>query len=133
SIRPTTWERYEALLRCHALPAIGRIPISRLTAERLQHFFAELLDSGLSPASVRQTRAILRKALNDAARWGSVGRNVAALTSAPRVPRRPVITLSPEQARAFLDAAAGDQLAALYCLAITTGIRQGELLALKWP
>jgi integrase len=70
--------------------------------------------------------------LNDATRWGSIARNVVALTSAPRVQRRQISTLSPEQTRLLLDAAIEDDLSAVYVLAISTGMRQGELLALKW-
>jgi integrase len=58
--------------------------------------------------------------------------NVADLVTPPRPRRREMTTLSPQEARAFLEAAQGDRLEALYVLALTTGMRQGELLALRW-
>ncbi len=76
--------------------------------------------------------AVLHRALEQAARWGLVPRNVAKLVTPPRPERREMSTLSPDQARAFLEAAEGDRLEALYVLALNTGMRQGELLALRW-
>jgi integrase len=81
---------------------------------------------------VVQLHRILHNALGQAARWDLVGRNVADLVKPPHVPRYEFTTLSPEQARQFLDAARGDRLEALYVLAITTGMRLGEVLRLRW-
>lgn len=61
-----------------------------------------------------------------------MARNVASLVTPPRIARRDMVTLSPEQARTLMEAARGDRLEALYVLALTTGMRQGELLALRW-
>ena len=132
SVRPTTWARYESLIRKHLTPEIGRIALARLTPDRLQRLWSEKQAAGLSPASVRQMRALLRKALNDAERWGTVPRNVAALTSSPQVERREMLVLSPAEVRKLLDTAAEDHFEALYVLAVSTGLRQGELLALRW-
>lgn len=74
----------------------------------------------------------MHRALKRALRWGLVPRNVAEAVDPPKVPKKEVTPLSPEQARLFLDAARGDRLEALYVLAIHTGMRQGELLALRW-
>jgi integrase len=82
--------------------------------------------------TVRHLHAVLHGALDDAARWGLVARNVADLVAPPRAARKGMITLSPDQARALLDTTRGDRLEALYVLALTTGMRQGELLALRW-
>jgi integrase len=75
---------------------------------------------------------VLHHALKQAARDGLTVRNVADLVSPPRVPRHEMQTLSAEQARTFLQAAEGDRLAALYVLALSTGMREGELLGLRW-
>lgn len=75
---------------------------------------------------------MLHRALGQAARWDLVARNVVTLVDPPRVARHRITALTPEQARHFLDAARGDRLEALYVVALTTGMRQGELLALRW-
>ncbi|HKS70739.1 MAG TPA: site-specific integrase, partial [Ktedonobacterales bacterium] len=71
-------------------------------------------------------------ALGEAQRLGLVQRNVATLVKAPRPARHEMHTLTPEEARRLLEAAADDRLEALYVLALTTGMRRGELLALHW-
>jgi integrase len=132
SLRQSTWERYEALLRLHVVPHLGRASLARLTPNDLQRLFGTLVACGVSPATVRHVRAVMRKALNDAARWGLVARNVASLTSPPRVQRKEMTVLSSEQARALLECARGDRFEALYVVALTTGMRQGEILGLRW-
>lgn len=77
-------------------------------------------------------RAVLRTALSRAERWGYVDRNVASLAAAPKVKRYDAAYLSVEQARSFLAAARSDRLYAMYCVAMALGLRQGELLGLRW-
>jgi integrase len=76
---------------------------------------------------------VLHKALDQAFRWRLVLSNAADLVDPPRVSRHEMKALDPEQARKVLHAAEGDSLEALYRVAITAGLRQGELLALRWP
>lgn len=132
SLRPRTFERYRQYVRLHALPDIGRLPLSRLAPQHLQRLYASRLEAGLSPMSVRHLHAVLHRALSQATRWGLLARNVADLVTPPRAGRHEMQTLSPEQARAFLQAVEGDRYEALFALALTTGLRQGELLALRW-
>ncbi len=132
SLRSNTWVRYEQYVRLHVLPTLGKISLTKLTPQHLQRLYAERLDSGLSPTSVHHLHAVLHKALDQAVRWNLVARNVADLVDPPRDRHFEIATLSPAQARLLLDAAAGDRLDALYVLALTTGMRQGEILGLRW-
>lgn len=132
SLRPRTWTRYESLIRIHALPEIGRVPLAKLAPPHLQKLYASRLDAGQSPASVRQLHAVLHRALRQALRWGLVARNVGDMVTAPRVERHQIKTLEQDQARALLEAASGDRLEAFYILALATGMRLGELMALQW-
>ena len=132
SLRPRTFERYQQYVTLHALPELGRLPLSKLAPQHLQRLYAGRQAAGLSAMSVRHLHAVLHRALSQATRWGLVARNVADLVTPPRAERHEMQTLSPEQARAFLEAAQGDRFAALYTLALSTGMRQGELLALRW-
>jgi integrase len=132
SLRYATWVRYQTLVRLHIVPEQGRVPLARLAPQHLQRLYASRQEAGLSAGTVRQIHAVLRRSLGQAERWGLVPRNVARLVTPPRNGRKEMKTLSPEQARCFLEAAAGDRLEALYVLALTTGMRQGELLALRW-
>jgi integrase len=89
-------------------------------------------EPSLCSDTVQYTRAILRRAINQAVQWDLVGRNVAALTTAPSSKRYSFQPFTPEQARTFLDAVRGDRLDALYSVAVTVGLRQGEALGLHW-
>lgn len=131
-VRPSTYRSYEMLVRQHLVPDLGRQPLAKLTAAQVQALLNRKLAAGLSPRSVHHVRAVLRRALNQAVRWGLVARNVATLVDAPLVPRFEVAAMSPEQAKAFLSAVSGDRLEALYTAALATGLRQGELLGLRW-
>jgi integrase len=131
SRKPRTNVRYEELVRVHVLPAIGQTQLTKLTTQQLQSIYAGL-GKKLAPSTVRQVHAILHKALRQAAQWGSIVRDPAAYLEAPRVPRVETQVLSSVQVRAFLDAAAGSRFEALFVLAVTSGMREGELLGLRW-
>ncbi len=132
SLKPRTHTRYEELVRLHVVPELGGASLTRLTPQHLQRLYAKKLDAGLSPTTVNHLHAVIHKALATAVRWGLTNRNVADLVDPPRNNHFEMATLSPEQARVLLNAAAGDRLEALYVLALTTGMREGELLALRW-
>ena len=132
SVKPITHQSYEMLVDKHVVPALGNVKVSKLTPAHLQGFYRSKLDSGLSPRTVQYIHVVLRRALKPALRWGLVVRNVAEAADPPRAPKKQVTLLSPEQARSFLEAARDDRLEALYVLAVHTGMRQGELLTLRW-
>ncbi len=136
-VRSTTWSAYERLVRLHIVPTLGKVRLVKLTPDHLRDLFRAKLDAGLSLRTVQFVRVLLKLALADALKDGKVARNVASLTKALKVTDdvkgpRPMETLTTEQAKALLKVAEGDPLEALYVLALTTGMRQGELLALRW-
>jgi integrase len=132
SVRPRTYESYELISRVHLVPRLGRMQLQQLTPQHVQTLLGEKLKNGRAPQTVRHMRTVLRRALNFAMKWGFVARNVAALVDPPRVERHEVKSLTPEQARAFLDAAQGERLGSLYVLSLSLGMRQGEVLGLRW-
>ncbi len=104
----------------------------RLGPQHVQALLNQKLQAGLAPKSVRYIRGTLRSALNQALRWGMVSRNAAALVDGPRVERYEIQPFSSDEARRFLAALKGDRLEALYSVALTMGLRQGEALGLRW-
>ena len=134
TVRPSTYERNEQLVGLHIAPALGRLKLKNLTPAHVRWFYREKLDRGLSSATVHKMHVVLHKALGQAVRDGLVPRNVTEAVKVPQVKRKEVKPLSAEETKRFLKAAseAGDRFEALYVLAVTTGLRQGELLALKW-
>lgn len=134
-LSPTTLRRYRDLLRLHILPGLGPAPIHKIKTADLDRLYIGLVtERGLSPASVRQVHAIIRRALRQAVRWGWIATNPAADASPPRV-RKP--DLSPPdvaQVGEVLRHANEHQpdLGRFLHLAATTGARRGELCALRW-
>jgi len=135
-IKPTkaqsTYKSYASHVRLYFVPAFGRTPLAKLTAQQVQKFLNEKLKTGLSSRTVQYIRATLHIALNQAVKWDLVQKNVVSMTTAPRVSRFEIQPLTPEQARVYLDAVKGDRLEALYTVAMAVGLRQGEALGLRW-
>ncbi len=133
TVRISTFERHEQIIRAHLAPAFGRAKLKTLTPAHVRSLHREKLDAGLAPATVRKIHSTLHKALSQAVADGLIPRN-AADVKAPRPAPEEMRPLSEAEARTFLDAArkAGDRFEALYVLAITTGLRRGELLGLRW-
>jgi len=132
-LKPSTWDAYNRILRLHVVPALGMVELGKLSAVELNAMYAALEGKGLSAKSIRNIHTMLHRALKDAARWDKVARNVAALAEppAPKKPRDFQVWL-PEQVQAFLAFLKDDRLYAMYHLALTTGMRRGELLGLGW-
>ncbi len=138
SLRPHTRRFYGDQVRLHLVPAFGHIPLAKITPEQVQRFVNAKSAEGLAPRMVRHLRSTLRAALNQAVEWELIARNPAARAiRLPALGDREVNALTPEQARQVLVAAGmgQDEKHRLYALWVTTmflGLRQGEVLALRW-
>src|SRR5215217_5916994 len=132
TVRESTYSRDKYLVVNHIKPALGRIKLKNLNALHLQGLYRERLDSGLSGSTVQKVHHVLHKALAQSVRWNLIPRNPADDVKAPTPTPKEMHPLSASEAHKLLEAARGDSLEALYVLAIHTGMRQGELLGLKW-
>src|SRR5207247_2247062 len=131
-VRPSTYARYSGIVERHLVPAIGSVPLDKLTPRHVQSMLNAKARDGMAPRGVHHLRAVLRTALNKGAvRWGDVPRNVARLTDSPTLEETHPVVLDASQAARLLAAAAG-QSHALYAVAVTMGLRQGEALGLRW-
>src|SRR5215210_6619760 len=131
TVRNTTYERYEQISRTHIVPMLGGVKLKVLSSTHVRGLYKEKLSS-LSPRTVQYIHVTLHKALKQAVSDGLIPRNATEAVKPPQVRREEIRPLTPEQVKMLLDAASGDRLEALYVLAIHTGLRQGELLGLKW-
>lgn len=131
-LRPRTYADYKKIVDKHLVPVVGHLQVSKLGPQHLQELFAAKTAEGLSARRVRVIRAVFHTAMDQALRWGLIGRNVVDLVRAPRVKRFTATTLTPEQAREFLDVAADHRLGALFSVALAVGLRLGEALGLEW-
>jgi integrase len=125
TIRQRTWERYESIVRIHIRPALGNVKLKNLTRAHVKNLYGTL-------GSPRHPHITLHKALNDAVADNLISRNVSDGLKPPKPRKSEINPLTPDQAKAFLEAARGDTFYALYVLAVHYGLRQGELLGLKW-
>jgi integrase len=132
SVRSSTHASYEGQVRRYIIPACGRIKLGKLTSAHVQYLYREMQDRGLSARTVQYTHAVLHRALKQARRWGMVDRNVSEDVDPPQLKREEIQPLDPEQTRRLLQASKGDRLHALYVVAVTAGLRPGEMLALRW-
>jgi integrase len=132
NLAPRTFANYQSHIRGHLIPSLGHLKLRSLTPAQVQGLYRVKLDSGLSPATIHSIHAVLRGALKQAARWKLIPYNVAEAVDLPKLIRHEAKTLSASEAKTLLEAVHGDRLEALYVLAIACGLRQGELLGLKW-
>ncbi len=132
TVRPRTYERYEAIVRLHIVPVFGKVKLQALTPQHVQTLKSKKLKEGLSPTTVSAIHEMLHKALDDAIKMGLIARNVCEVVSPPRKQHKEITPLTAEQSRRLLDAARGHPQEVLFVLALATGMRRGELLGLKW-
>ncbi len=133
TLRPRTADSYAQIVRTHLAPNFARVPLGRLTPQFGATDVSPSERHGPLREDHRERPRVLHTALDQAFRWRLVSANVADLVDPPRVARREMHALSPDEARQVLAAAEGEPLEPLFRLAITAGLRLGELLALRWP
>jgi integrase len=132
AVRQSTFDRYEIAIRVHIKPILGRLKLTKIAPTHLAGFYQDKLAAGFAPASVTKLHVALHKALDQAVKWNMIPRNVAEVVKAPRPAPEEIRPLNREQTKTLLEVARGERFEALYMLAVTTGLRQGELLGLKW-
>ncbi|HEY7626863.1 MAG TPA: Arm DNA-binding domain-containing protein, partial [Ilumatobacteraceae bacterium] len=136
-VSPATVRTYRVAIG-RVVAVLGDIPLSRLSGADVAAWQQQLLHPddggrGLSPATVRNTRAVLHKALSDAVRFELLDRNPVAATDPPsNVARKTTVVWTADEVRRFLDRVDGHRLSLAFQLLATTGMRRGELLGLQW-
>ena len=139
-LSPTTVRGYARSIETYIIPILGTVPLARLRTAQLDQFYAKLRQSGarkggpLSPASVRQVHAVVRRALTQGVKWGWIASNPAILASPPKVRRQQLDLPEPADVMKLLSNAeeADPGMGCFLRLAVTTGARRGELCGLRW-
>lgn len=130
-LRLGTYVNYRKLIK-YITADLGNIWIQKLTPQHVQAFYSKKLEEKLSSKVVHEIHGVLHLALKNAVRWGMVSKNVCDLVTPPRIVSREVTPLSVEQARQLMNQMHGHRLKVLFTTAVVTGMRRGELLALRW-
>ena len=144
-VRPSSHQTYRGYLDHHIKPYIGNIPLTKLSSLDLQRLYKKLLSDGrvdrieskkqpkgLSAKTVRNIHQIISSALKLAVEQKLIARNPAEGCALPKAERKEMQTLPVEQLTSFLREAKDSGVFALYYIDLTTGLRRGELLGLKW-
>lgn len=138
NLAPRTAEGYEYIIRCHIIPSLGKMILTQIKPEHIQRYYSVKLSSGrqdgegLSARSVRHHHMCLHTTLQSAMKWGLLARNPTDAVDPPHCQRAEMHTLSEDEIRTLLEAAKSTPYYPLFYMALFTGMRRSELLALRW-
>lgn len=132
-IKSSTFGTYLWLVNNHIKRGLGNIQLNKISAMELQKFYNQLLsEKSLSNENIQKIHSLINNSLNRAVKWGLLNKNVALLVDRPRSNRREINVWTQEQIIKFLKEAEQDKLYIAFHLAITSGMRQSEILGLRW-
>lgn len=126
-----TLDGYQAIVKHHLIPALGHILLKQLTPQTIQAYYGKACQK-LSTRTVHHQHRVLSNALKYAVRQGYLGRNVCELVAAPKPQKKAMRTLTPEELETLLETATENQFYPVIYTAVSTGLRQAELLGLRW-
>ncbi len=139
NLTPVTAQTYEYMAKKYLIPALGQLALTKLRPEHLQHLYTDRLSNGradgkggLSARTVRYMHVTIHKALQSAVKMGLINRNPADAVELPKQKRREMQTMSESDIHIFLEYAKSTPYYVLFYLALFTGMRRSELLALRW-
>jgi integrase len=135
-VRERTLASYRWLLKQYVFPVLGTRKLAQLQPDELRALYQAMAERDLSSRTIRYTHAVIRQALQKAVDLNLLVRNPADLARPPKgvtTERRELNVITPDQTGKFLDAARRDRWYALWLLLLTSGLRPGEALGLKWP
>ncbi len=128
-----TYAKYEQITRCHLIPALGRVRLGKLNPGHIERLKDSLVnEKGRSPGTANQILVTLSVALNQAVKWDLMPKNPVKAVRKVRDPGTGMACLAEEEAAELVEIAKGTRREALYQVALKCGLREGELLALRW-
>ena len=131
TVSPKTAERYSELLRMHVRPALGNKRMQAIRAEDLNRLYAQLHEK-IAPRTIKHVHRLLHRVFGHAAKWHAIKHNVVALVDSPKVPPTEAAVLQATEIPQMFAALRGREFYPIAVLALGTGLRRGELLALRW-
>ena len=134
TIRSKTHEQYAQICRDYIVPDLGNLPLREILSSQIHHLYSEHLKQGVSVRTVRMVHSVLNRAMNYAVEQNLTERNPAGFIKLPKTPHKEMKFYDDGETQKFLMVAEAhrDRYFALWKLVLTTGMRQGELLGLKW-
>lgn len=130
TLRATTLAGYTSIIKDHINPELGKVRLSQLRADQINHLLAKKLELGLSNRFVEYIHGILKRSLNVALKWGLLTKNPATQVTPPKPAFKIPSTWSVDQVKSFFEVLKDDRWAAIYYVGCGTGMRKGEVLGL---
>lgn len=131
-LKPLTVSAYNTAMKTHIVPAFGAMPVQELKGIHVQKLFNDMLEAGKSPKTVKNTAAILHKALSVAVKQGYIAANPCEAAEVPKVTRHEIKPLTDAEIPVFLAAIEDHPFRNAYGLCLFAGLREGECLGLTW-
>ena len=133
SVSDVTYKNYDQFSRIHILPALGNLPLMKLTPMHINKLYSQLIEKKkLAPRTVKDIHVTIHNALKYAVLWGLLNKNVASLVIKPKIPRKNVKVWDLDEVKHFLNTTQDEPLHMGFLLALSTGMRQGEIFGLRW-
>ncbi|MGW2044147.1 tyrosine-type recombinase/integrase [Streptomyces sp. NPDC001858] len=132
AVNDNTMVGYRVAVRKHLIPGLGAHRLDRLKPEHIEVFYANMQANGSKPGTAHQVHRTFRTALNEAVRRGHLGKNPVQLAKAPKTGEYEVEPYSVQEVQRLLKAAGRHRNSARWAVALALGLRQGEVLGLKW-
>src|SRR5262249_17072345 len=138
-LSPRSHERYTEIVQKNLVPALGAIHLTKLRSRNIAEAYAQALTGGrrdgkggLSASTVVYMHRVLNQALGQAVAWHELVRNEAASVKPPKVERKRMHVLDTDSIATLIEAARDTTLFMPILLGVTTGMRRGEIVALRW-
>jgi len=131
-VKAKTYQNYSDLVKYYIEPALGEAMLSNISAVQIKELYNKMIEDGLSPKTVKNVHGVLSNTLKQAVIWGRLRKNPAEQVTLPRQEKKEILFLSNEESIQFLEAIIYSRWKALFSLLITSGMRPGEALGLKW-
>jgi integrase len=131
TVQGSTYRSYGRVVDGHLVPGVGRVKLANLRPDHIRRLYRSMVDAGKATRTVQYAHTLLKRALAQAVMDGLIPRNAAEAVRPPKLKRDEIQPLNADQVRALLDAS-DERSCALYTVAVRTGMRPGEILALRW-
>ena len=139
SVKHSTKVSYDGIINKHIKPHLGRMKLTDIRPDNIQKFYNDKLENGrvdgeggLSPKTIKNIHNMLHKALQQALENGLINKNPSDFVSTPKITKKEMRVLSPEEHLKIVEASYGDKFGLIVRLGLETGMRLGELAALQW-
>jgi len=133
TVKKGTLDIYTWLVNNYIFPTLGNIPLADITPRHIQNLYNDLMDSGnLARENVQKVHTIIKSSLGKAAGWDMIIKSPAAVVERPQSESKEMLYWMDEEAHIFLNVAKDYRYYIAFLLAITTGMRQGEIMGLRW-